>query len=400
MKKGKSLQLISQFILNFLLLVIVIFGVEMVIKSKNIYVLSAVVFGATIVFSGLHFFIFGNKREDNDSIIDSLEEIISGKYKGNNEVEDDAIKSLIERLRIKMEEMERKSTTVCTDKEELKNAVQSSFEEITVITKDLEEIVESQKILYGSLIENIEKTSGEIQEITASANIAAETSQKTLELTSATVELATSGVHNVEKSLTKMGEIKENTDITAESVSRLELKANEIGGIVEAITKISEQTNLLALNAAIEAARAGEAGKGFAVVAQEIRGLADESRKAAENINIIVREIQSQTRQATEKMTKTSDVVTEGSKDSISVGESLTIMLDAISKINNMMQDVAAGAQEQSANTHEIAGQMEQNAVYLNKEADNRNKIIADIQNAVSIFEEIKESIDGLQKRG
>ena len=398
MKKGKSLQLISQFILNFLLLVIVIFGVEMVIKSKNIYVLSAVVFGATIVFSGLHFFIFGNKREDNDSIIDSLEEIISGKYKGNNEVEDNAIKSLIERLRIKMEEMERKSTTVFTDKEELKNAVQSSFEEITVITKDLEEIVESQKILYGSLIENIEKTSGEIQEITASANIAAETSQKTLELTSATVELATSGVHNVEKSLTKMGEIKENTDITAESVSRLELKANEIGGIVEAITKISEQTNLLALNAAIEAARAGEAGKGFAVVAQEIRGLADESRKAAENINIIVREIQSQTRQATEKMTKTSDVVTEGSKDSISVGESLTIMLDAISKINNMMQDVAAGAQEQSANTHEIAQQMEKNTQFLGKEAENRERVLKLIKSEKTIVTEIKNRIDLITK--
>lgn len=55
----------------------------------------------------------------------------------------------------------------------------------------------------------------------------------------------------------------------------------EVSALSNVILSIADQTNLLALNAAIEAARAGESGKGFAVVAEEIRGLAENSKRAA-----------------------------------------------------------------------------------------------------------------------
>ncbi len=66
---------------------------------------------------------------------------------------------------------------------------------------------------------------------------------------------------------------------------------DRISDMIGRIGDISGQTNLLAFNAAVEASRAGQHGVGFSVVAAEVRRLAEDSSKAAENISQLVNDV-------------------------------------------------------------------------------------------------------------
>jgi methyl-accepting chemotaxis protein len=104
--------------------------------------------------------------------------------------------------------------------------------------------------------------------------------------------------------------------------------------VTETITDISSQTNLLALNATIEAARAGSAGKGFAVVATEIKGLAQQTAAATEDIKRRIYGIQSATEGGITEIGKVSQVILE---------------------VNAIVGSIAAAIEEQSATTKDIA---------------------------------------------
>jgi len=98
------------------------------------------------------------------------------------------------------------------------------------------------------------------------------------------------------------GEIAQGSELLAslvthmnhvsDSAATLEEGSREVGKLVDAITRIASQTDLLALNAAIEAARAGEHGLGFRVVATEVRKLAEQSGRSADEVRGRVKEIQ------------------------------------------------------------------------------------------------------------
>ncbi|MCU7553395.1 methyl-accepting chemotaxis protein [Alteromonas sp. ASW11-19] len=98
--------------------------------------------------------------------------------------------------------------------------------------------------------------------------------------------------------ISAMNALSERMTQMSDRISGLSDTADNINKFVSTITSISDQTNLLALNAAIEAARAGDAGRGFSVVADEVRALANETNKSANEVAELVQGIIQSTRAA------------------------------------------------------------------------------------------------------
>ncbi|MFN8548136.1 MAG: methyl-accepting chemotaxis protein [Candidatus Eisenbacteria bacterium] len=122
-----------------------------------------------------------------------------------------------------------------------------------------------------------------------------------------------------------------------------------VSRIIKIIDEIAFQTNLLALNAAVEAARAGEAGKGFAVVADEVRNLAQRSANAA--------------KETSEKIEDSIKKSTDAVEISNRVGENLREILSKVRQVDDLVAEIAMGAEEQNRSISEInsaMGQMDQ----------------------------------------
>ncbi|MEJ8545191.1 methyl-accepting chemotaxis protein [Brevibacillus borstelensis] len=211
-------------------------------------------------------------------------------------------------------------------------------------------------------------------------------------------EQAVEGSSSVKNVVNQMKLIDTSVGQTTEIVKQLGEQSKEVGQIVEVITAISTQTNLLALNAAIEAARAGEHGKGFAVVADEVRKLAEDSKQSAEQIAMLIGNIQASTEQAVQQMQEVAQVVEDGTLVANVAGESFERIQHAIQKVYEEIHEVSSSAEQLSASSEQV-DEMVKAVLNLAVEASSQAQSVAgSSQEQLATNEEIAASTASLHQ--
>ncbi len=214
--------------------------------------------------------------------------------------------------------------------------LQTASQSISSTTVHLSEGTERQRQLIGYGRQDSEAASG----LATSLHARAQEAER--QITEIALQAHKRG-EEVARASTLLMNLMVHMDHAADVAGALERDSREIGKLVDGITRIASQTDLLALNAAIEAARAGQHGLGFRVVAGEVRKLAEQSARSAEEVRGRVRVTQ-------EQITRVVDAMQQGRQAAKGVGSVATTVhgaLDAIfADLNSTVQFATTFATE------------------------------------------------------
>jgi methyl-accepting chemotaxis protein len=294
------------------------------------------------------------------------------------------------------------------------------------ITRELETLTESARTLRGggeAVAQTVAGITRGISEEAEQVQSSLEATQTLLEATERVVvdardaagasrratDIAALNQQTIGTVIERLVGAKRFVGESAERIDGLVEGTQRITDFIAIISQIADQTNLLALNAAIEAARAGAEGRGFAVVAEEVRALAEESRKASDHAGDILRGFGTQMHRVAEQMAQGRALVADVENLSESSRGALDQIVLATAQSAERAQRIARTSEEQQgefsvlldrvARVSEIAGRNRIGAEHVTASATEQATALRELEGAIRGLREIVTGLNDVARR-
>ncbi len=291
----------------------------------------------------------------------------------------DALRSMVESLKAKIQEANEKSLQAekmgkeATEAMQVARQAQSAAENakregmlaaagqlegvITVVgsaSTQLSAQLEQSERGSTEQAQRVAETATAMEEMNSTVMEVARNASSAAGISSQTREKAEQGARVVQEVVFSIQEVQRHSLELKEDMALLGEHAKSINEIMGVISDIADQTNMLALNAAIEAARAGEAGRGFAVVADEVRNLAEKTMQSTINVGNTIRAIQQSTGKSIQQVDFTVQNIEKATELANSSGTVLTEIVHMADNTADQVRAIATASEEQSASSEEI----------------------------------------------
>ena len=281
---------------------------------------------------------------------------------------------MIEEMRLMHEKSVETSKTLMGMVKELSHITENSMDSNRQIVEETGNVLDS----FSKNSEEITGINERTQDINARLEELTAINRQLSDLANQVNQLSKENQDKMNSATESMEQIHRSTNECKEIVWKLGEESKEILGIIQVITGISQQTNILALNATIEAARAGEHGKGFAVVAEEIQKLAEQTRKAVDNIGTIVTASVEDTGRAVKVMEQSAELTETGMESMSEVGSSTASITSSNEKMTKQIMEMDHTVENIWIQSDEVAKGMQQ----VNISTQNNYKAIEQVNAA------------------
>jgi twitching motility protein PilJ len=276
-------------------------------------------------------------------LLDEMGSLADGDLTVEATVTEDITGTIADSFNYAIEELRKLVATV----NETAIMVDSAAKQTESTASHMAKAAENQTREINAATESIVSMAASIEEVSGNA-------ERSSDVARHSVEVAHKGGEAVRRTIDGMNAIRETIQETSKRIKRLGESSQEIGNIIELINDIAEQTNILALNASIQASMAGEAGRGFAVVADEVQRLAERSTNATKQIEVLVRTIQADTKEAVVSMERSTTDVVGGALLAENAGAALDEIEQVSNQIASLVQNISSSARQQAGSAADV----------------------------------------------